>query len=80
LVSARSGRTGTVALGLLDVDGATVELMAVKLVHDCIGILNGHHVDEAEATRVSAVWVANNGSVLNFAMLSEEVAKLIVPE
>jgi hypothetical protein len=79
LIPARSWCARTVALGLLDANRTAVELVSVKLVHDCVCTLYVHHFDEAEAAGLSAVWVANDGGILDFAMLREEVAKLVIP-
>lgn len=57
-----------------------MQLVTVKLLYGSVRILRRHHIDEAEATRVAAVRVADDGSILNLAVLGEEVAKLIVPE
>ena len=80
LISAWRWCARTIALRLLDTDRTAVQVVALELVDDHIGILRRHHIDEAKATGFSAVWVADNGGILDFTMLREEVAQLFISE
>lgn len=79
-VLARSGSAGAGATGLLDGEGATLQLLALQCLLGSIGLLRSHEVDETEAARLLGVWVAHDLALLDVAVLGEKASNLLLAE
>jgi len=72
----RGTRTGTTSL--LDAQGTTFDNLALKTILGSIGLLSGHHLDEAKATRLLGVGIKHDLTLLDITVLLEKTSDLLL--
>jgi hypothetical protein len=69
-------RTGTTSL--LDAQGTTFNNLTLKTILGGIGLLGGHHLDEAKATRLFGVGIKHDLALLDITVFLEETSDFLL--
>lgn len=64
------------ATSLLNAQSPSVDLLALQTLLCGVGLLAGHHVDEAEAARFTRVRIAHDVALLNLSVLFEQTCDI----
>jgi hypothetical protein len=76
-VLARGWGTRTGTTSLLDAQGTTFNNLTLKTILGGIGLLGGHHLDEAKATRLLGVGIKHDLALLDITIFLEETSDLL---
>jgi hypothetical protein len=77
-VLARGWGTRTGTTSFLDAQGTTLDNLTLKTILGGIGLLGGHHLDEAKATRLLSVGIKHDLALLNITVFLEETGNLLL--
>ena len=77
-VLARGWGTRAGTTSLLDAQGTAFNNLTLKTILGGIGLLSGHHLDEAKATRLLAVGVKHDLALLDITVFLKETSDLLL--
>jgi hypothetical protein len=77
-VLARGWGTRSGTTSLLDAQGTALNDLALKTILGSIGLLSGHHLDEAKATRLLGMGVKHDLALLDVTVFLEETSDLLL--
>lgn len=77
-VLARGWGTRSGTTSLLDAQGTALNDLALKTILGSIGLLSGHHLDEAKATRLLGMGIKHDLALLDITVFLEETSNLLL--